>query len=116
MQTIKLRTAGADFYISGNATGGSRSLLAVGGVIYLGAQELVKKGMAFAAEALEAAQADIEFVEGHYRIKSTDRRLGFTQLVEKNAGQLDLAYANKFGACFPNACHIADWGISPAPG
>src|SRR5438067_11186344 len=38
METIRLRTAGADFYITGNATGGSRSLLAVGGVIYPGAQ------------------------------------------------------------------------------
>src|SRR5256714_3166370 len=113
MQTIKLRTAGPDFYISGNATGGSRSLLAVGGVIYLGAQELVKKGMALAAEALEAAQADIEFVEGHYRIKGTDRRIALTQLVKKNPGQLDLAYANKFGACFPNACHIAEVEITP---
>src|SRR5258708_9550584 len=84
MQTIKLRTAGADFYISGNATGGSRSLLAVGGVIYLGAQELVKKGMALAAEALEAAQADIEFVEWHYRLKSTGPRIALTQLLKKN--------------------------------
>jgi carbon-monoxide dehydrogenase large subunit len=116
MQTIKLRTAGADFYISGNATGGSRSLLAVGGVIYLGAQELVKKGMALAAEALEAAQADIEFVEGHYRIKGTDRRIALTQLVKKNPGQLDLAYANKFGACFPNGCHIAEVEITPETG
>src|SRR5438874_969365 len=116
MQTIKLRTAGPDFYISGNATGGSRSLLAVGGVIYLGAQELVKKGMALAAEALEAAQADIEFVEGQYRIKGTDRRIALTQLVKKNPGQLDLAYANKFGACFPNGCHIAEVEITPETG
>src|SRR5207253_4314474 len=97
MEKIGLRTAGADFYITGNATGGSRSLLAVGGVIYLGAQELVKKGLALAAEELEAAQADIEFVEGQYRIKGTDRRIALTQLVNQHPGQLDLAYANKFG-------------------
>ena len=116
MEKIKLRTAGADFYITGNATGGSRSLLAVGGVIYLGAHELVKKGMALAAEALEAAQADLEFVEGHYRIKGTDRRIALTQLVKQNPGQLDLAYANKFGACFPNGCHIAEVEITPETG
>src|SRR5438874_2368432 len=116
MDKIGLRTAGPDFYITGNATSGSRSLLAVGGVIYLGAQELVKKGMALAAEALEAAQADIEFVEGEYRIKGTDRRIALTQLVKKNPGQLDLAYANKFGACFPNGCHIAEVEITPETG
>src|SRR5207247_8606545 len=59
MEKIGLRTAGPDFYITGNATGGSRSLLAVGGVMFLGAHELVQKGMALAAEALEAAQPDI---------------------------------------------------------
>ncbi|HZE59822.1 MAG TPA: xanthine dehydrogenase family protein molybdopterin-binding subunit [Burkholderiales bacterium] len=116
MEKIKLRTAGADFYITGNATGGSRSLLAVGGVIYLGAQQLVKKGMALAAEALEAAQADIEFAAGEYRIKGTDRRLSLRSLVAKHPGQMDLAYANKFGACFPNGCHIAEVEITPETG
>jgi carbon-monoxide dehydrogenase large subunit len=85
-------------------------------VIYLGAQELVKKGMAVAAEALEAAQADIEFVEGHYRIKGTDRRISIQQLAAKHPGQLDLAYANKFGSCFPNGCHIAEVEITPETG
>src|SRR3954463_2239608 len=35
MQKIRLRTAGPEFYLMGNATGGSRSLLAVGGGMYL---------------------------------------------------------------------------------
>jgi aerobic carbon-monoxide dehydrogenase large subunit len=116
MEKIRLRTAGPDFYISGNATGGSRSLLAVGSVVYLGAQELVKKGMALAAEELEAAQADIEFAAGEYRIKGTDRRVSIQQLVAKHPGQMDLAYANKFGACFPNGCHIAEVEIAPDTG
>jgi carbon-monoxide dehydrogenase large subunit len=85
-------------------------------VIYLGAQELVKKGMALAAEALEAAQADIEFVDGHYRIKGTDRRISIVDLAKKNPGGLDLAYANKFGSCFPNGCHIAEVEITPETG
>src|SRR2546423_1878081 len=56
MEKIRLPTAGAEFFIMGNATGGSRSLLAVGGVIYLRAQGLVEKGFALAAEEREAAQ------------------------------------------------------------
>ena len=116
MEKIRLRTAGPDFYLTGNATGGSRSLLAVGGVIYLGAQELVKKGLGLAAEELEAAQADIEFAKGEYRIKGTDRRIGIQQLVAKHPGAMDLAYANKFGSCFPNGCHIAEVEITPETG
>jgi carbon-monoxide dehydrogenase large subunit len=116
LEKIKMRTAGPEFYITGNATGGSRSLLAVGGVVYLGAQELVKKGMALAAEALEAAQADIEFVAGEYRIKGTDRRISIQSLAAREPGKMDLAYANKFGSCFPNGCHIAEVEIDPDTG
>ncbi len=116
MEAIRLRTAGPDFYIAGNATGGSRSLLAVGSVLMLGAQELVKKGLAAAAEALEASAADIEFVAGHYRIKGTDRRISLQRLAAEKPKELDVAYANKFGSCFPNGCHIAEVEIDPASG
>jgi carbon-monoxide dehydrogenase large subunit len=114
MQKIGLRTAGADFYITGNASGGSRSLAAVGSVIMLAAREMVKKGMDLAAEKLEAAAADIEFVPGRYRIKGTDRSVGIVDLAKD--GKLDVAYQNKFGSCFPNGCHIAEVEIEPETG
>src|SRR5438105_5190726 len=116
MEAIRLRTAGPDFYLAGNATGGSRSLLAVGRLPLLGAQELVKKGLALAADALEAAAADIEFVAGHYRIKGTDRRISIRELAARKREEMNLAYANKFGSCFPNGCHIAEVEIEPATG
>ena len=114
MENIGLRTAGPEFYITGNATGGSRSGAAVGSVIMLAAREMVKKGLALAAEKLEAAQADIEFVEGRYRIKGTDRAVSIQSLAKD--GALDLAYQNKFGSCFPNGCHIAEVEIEPQTG
>jgi carbon-monoxide dehydrogenase large subunit len=116
MEGIRLRTAGPDFYLTGNATGGSRSLLAVGSVLMLGAQEMVKKGLSLAAEELEAAEADLEFVEGRYRIKGTDRSISIRDLAGRRGGALDVAYANKFGATFPNGCHIAEVEIDPETG
>jgi carbon-monoxide dehydrogenase large subunit len=116
LEAIRLRTAGPDFYIAGNATGGSRSLLAVGSVLLLGAQELVKKGLALAAEALEASAADLEFREGQYRIKGTDRKISLQRLAADRPKELDIAYANKFGSCFPNGCHIAEVEIDPSSG
>ena len=41
VEKVKLRTAGADFYLLGNATGGSRSLAAVGSVVMLAGQDMV---------------------------------------------------------------------------
>jgi aerobic carbon-monoxide dehydrogenase large subunit len=74
----------------------------------------VKRGLALAAEKLEAAQADIEFVKGEFRIKGTDRRVSIRELSKNNA--LDIAYQNKFGATFPNGCHIAEIEIEPETG
>jgi carbon-monoxide dehydrogenase large subunit len=115
-EKIGLRTAGADFYITGNATGGSRSLAAVGSVIMLAAHEMVKKGMNLAAEKLEAAVGDIEFVQGRYRIKGTDRAVSLQAMAAENPGGLDIQYQNKFGSCFPNGCHIAEVEIEPQTG
>ncbi len=116
LESFRLRTAGPEFYIAGNATGGSRSLLAVGSVVMLAGQEMVKKGMALAAEALEAAVADIEFVQGRYRIKGTDRAISIQNLSRQRPGALDIQYQNKFGATFPNGCHIAEVEIEPETG
>jgi carbon-monoxide dehydrogenase large subunit len=114
LESFRLRTAGPEFYIAGNATGGSRSLLAVGSVVMLAGKEMVKKGMALAADKLEAAVADIEFVEGRYRIKGTDRAVSLVELARENS--LDIQYQNKFGATFPNGCHIAEVEIEPETG
>ncbi len=116
LEAFRLRTAGADFILAGNATGGSRSLLAVGSVLMLAGQEMVKKGLSLAAEQLEAAAADIECVNGSYRIKGTDRAISLRELARQRAGELDIAYANKFGATFPNGCHIAEVEIEPQTG
>jgi carbon-monoxide dehydrogenase large subunit len=116
LESVRLRTAGPEFYLTGNATGGSRSLLAVGSVLMLAAREMVKKGLAVAAEELEAAQADIEFAAGSYRIKGTDRAISIQSLAQRRPGELDIAYANKFGATFPNGCHIAEVEIDPETG
>jgi carbon-monoxide dehydrogenase large subunit len=116
LESVRLRTAGPEFYLVGNATGGSRSLLAVGSVVMLAAREMVKKGLALAAEELEAAAADIEFAEGGFRIKGTDRAISMQELARRRQGGLDIAYANKFGATFPNGCHIAEVEIDPETG
>src|SRR5580765_6613195 len=116
LESVRLRTAGPEFYLTGNATGGSRSLLAVGSVLMLAAREMVKKGLSLAAEELEAAPADIEFAAGSYRIKGTDRSISIQSLAQRRAGELDIAYANKFGATFPNGCHIAEVEIDPETG
>ena len=117
MESIRLRSADADMHMVGNPTGGSRSLFGVGSVMLMAAQEVARKGLALAAEELEAAQQDIEFVEGKYRIKGTDRKVDIRELAKKHPGALDLDLKDKkVGATFPNGCHIAEVEIEPQTG
>jgi carbon-monoxide dehydrogenase large subunit len=117
MESIRLRTADPDMHMVGNPTGGSRSLLGFGSVMLLAAQEMVQKGTALAAEALEAAAPDIEFAEGKYRIKGTDRSIGIAALAKENPGALNIDLRDKkVGATFPNGCHISEVEIDPETG
>src|SRR5438876_2180986 len=85
----------------------------------LAAKEVVQKGLALAAKDLEAAAADIEFTDGAYRIRGTDRAVSFTALAKKYAGTanaLDVKTEGKFGVTFPNGCHVAEVEIEPETG
>ncbi len=81
------------------------------------AQEVVKKGLALAAEELEAAEADIEFLDGKYRVKGTDHQIAISDLAKKHPGRLDVDLKDKkVGATFPNGCHVAEIEIEPETG
>ncbi len=119
IENFRLRNGDPAVRLVGNATGGSRSLLGVGSVMQLAAKEVVEKGLALASKDLEAAAADIEFREGSYRIKGTDRAVALLALAKKYAGTpqaLDVRTEGKFGATFPNGCHVAEVEIEPETG
>ncbi len=119
MEKFRLRNGDPAVRLVGNATGGSRSLLGVGSVMQLAAKQVVEKGLALASKELEAAAADIEFRDGVYRIKGTDRAVSLLSLAKKYAGTphpLDVKTEGKFGVTFPNGCHVAEVEIEPETG
>jgi carbon-monoxide dehydrogenase large subunit len=118
MDKVRLRTAEPEFDLTANPTGGSRTLHGLGSAMFFASQEIVKNGMALAAEELESAQSDIEFVSGSYRIKGTDREVKIENLAKKFKGKLDLDYKErpKVPGTFPNGCHIAEVEIDPETG
>ncbi|HMH17604.1 MAG TPA: xanthine dehydrogenase family protein molybdopterin-binding subunit [Burkholderiales bacterium] len=119
MENFRLRNGDPAVRLVGNATGGSRSLLGVGSVMQLAAKQVVEKGLALASKDLEAAAADIEFTDGAYRIKGTDRSVTLIALAKKYAGtpqSLDVKTEGRFGVTFPNGCHVAEVEIEPETG
>jgi carbon-monoxide dehydrogenase large subunit len=118
MEKIRLRTSEPDFNLTANPTGGSRTLQGLGSAMFFASQEIVKNGMALAAEALESAEMDLEFSSGLYKIKGTDRNISISALAKKYPGKLDLDYKDrpKVPGTFPNGCHIAEVEIDPETG
>ncbi|MGH8688631.1 MAG: xanthine dehydrogenase family protein molybdopterin-binding subunit [Burkholderiales bacterium] len=118
VEKIRLRTSEPDTNLVANPTGGSRTLHGLGSAVLLAAREIVQSGLDLAAEELESAKADLEFAQGEYRIKGTDRRIAITALAQKHPGKLDLDFKErpKVGSTFPNGCHIAEVEIEPETG
>jgi aerobic carbon-monoxide dehydrogenase large subunit len=61
----------------GTGTFGSRSIAVGGSALHVAGRKIIAKGKRIAAHLLEAAEADIEFGDGDYRVAGTDRRVTF---------------------------------------
>jgi aerobic carbon-monoxide dehydrogenase large subunit len=111
----------------GRGTGGSRSLPVGGASVDAAAQKLIAKGRHIAAHLLEAAEADVDFADGVFRISGTDREVGIEAVVRAafNPAQLPddvepgFAESGHFtppAPTFPNGCHVCEVEIEPETG
>jgi carbon-monoxide dehydrogenase large subunit len=120
-EAIRLRANNPDGpALFGGGAFASRSMLSHGAATHLAAIEVVEKGRTLAAEALEASVADLEYVNGAYRIAGTDRALPFLDLVRRLAGggphPLDTATEMAAGRAYPSGAHVAEVEIDPETG
>jgi carbon-monoxide dehydrogenase large subunit len=92
----------------------SRSMMSHGAAGLVCAREVLEKGKALAAEALEAAVADIEFADGMFRVAGTDRVVSLTTLA--GGGALDTTTGLAANRAFPSGAHVAEVEIDPETG
>jgi carbon-monoxide dehydrogenase large subunit len=125
-EKVRVKQGDTDTIPMGGGTGGSRSLYSEGQAIIATADTIIDKGRKAAADALEAAPADIRFAGGRFSIVGTDRGIDIITLAaqqreraktDKNAATLDTAEIAKIGAhSYPNGCHIAEVEVDPDTG
>ncbi|HYL90343.1 MAG TPA: xanthine dehydrogenase family protein molybdopterin-binding subunit [Burkholderiales bacterium] len=116
-EKIKLVQGDSDQIVFGAGTGGSRSAMMGGGALAEASKLVIDKGREAAAEALEAAAADIEFADGKFRIAGTDRAIGILELAQKYPGRLDVRHVTEvIPSAFPNGCHVCEVEIDPETG
>ena len=110
-----------------SGVGGSHFLQVAGPSLMGAAEQIVLKAKRLSAHLLEAAESDIEFDDGSFRIAGTDRAVGWDEVLALafNVGALppdiqpglDESHYYKLEAyTFPNGCHVAEVEIDPDTG
>jgi carbon-monoxide dehydrogenase large subunit len=114
---VRLIEGDSDEVPVGTPSVASRSLMMAGSAMALACEAAIDKGRRLAAERLEAAPFDVEFADGRFRVRGTDRTLGIVDLARHAAGALDSTA--KFVSpqmSFPNGCHVTEVEIDPETG
>ena len=126
-ERIRFVYGDTDLVTHGRGTIGSRSMMAAGGALVGAADRIIDRGKSIAAHLLEAAEADIEFADGRFRVAGTDSGIGIEALARRSyvPGALPLGeelglsalLINRPGdATFPNGCHVAEVEVDPETG
>ena len=105
--------------LTGNASVGSRSAMCAGNAVVHTADVMLAKGKKVASAALEAAETDIQYQDGHFAVVGTDRRISLFETARraKQMGEsLDTKDQAEAPLTFPNGCHIAEVEIDPDTG
>ncbi|MFT5173450.1 MAG: carbon-monoxide dehydrogenase large subunit [Gammaproteobacteria bacterium] len=108
-----------DMVLHGKGTFGSRSVTAGGAALLRAGAKIIARGRLIAAHLLEADSADIEFVDGHFRVAGTDKLLHIEDIAknsftlgklptELDMGLVESAIVSMKDATFPNGCHACE--------
>ncbi|HVB15027.1 MAG TPA: xanthine dehydrogenase family protein molybdopterin-binding subunit [Stellaceae bacterium] len=119
-EQIRLVQGDTDLTPIGGGHGSSRATYMGGTAIWRAADIIIEKGTRIAAEALEAAEADIRFIDGDFVVAGTDRHIALLE-VARLAGAagapLDTYYAwTREWMTFPNGTHVAEVEIDRETG
>ena len=85
-----------DLIATGAGTGGSSSITCGGASVAGASRKLADNLKSLAADALEAAEADLEIADGAVRIAGTDRAVSFAELAARHDAR-------------PSFCRRATW-------
>lgn len=120
LDRIRVVQGDSDRIASGGGTGGSRSI-PIGAVTTARAARALADSLTdLAADRLEAAAADLEIVDGRFRIVGTDRSVSLAEIALLPAATPDrLKGAGSYTpdmATYPNGTHICEIEIDPETG
>jgi len=112
----------------GMGTYGSRSLAVGGTAIVKAVDKVVAKGKKIAAHLMEAAEADVEFADGVFKVSGTDKQVPFAQVAltayvphnypldKLEPGLNENAFYDPTNFTFPAGSYVCEVEIDPDTG
>ena len=117
---IHLKQGDTDLIRMGGGHGSSRATYMGGTAIWRASDIIIAKGRIVAARALEAAETDIVFDAGTFRVAGTDRTITLLQtaaLARENHEPLDTYHQwTRDAMTFPNGTHVVEVEVDPETG
>ena len=97
---------------------GSRSAFVGGSAVVAAGRKTIVRGKELAAEALEAAAADIEYANGRFTIAGTDRGIGLAELAGRQPQKVLRVSATETPSTpsWPNGAQVCEVEIDPETG
>ncbi len=112
----------------GMGTYGSRSIAVGGTALVKAVDKVVDKGRKIAAHLMEVSDADVEFRDGKFRVKGTDKEVPFAQVAlaayvphnypldKLEPGLDEMAFYDPTNFTYPAGTHICEVEIDPETG
>jgi carbon-monoxide dehydrogenase large subunit len=127
VEAIRFRQADTDLLSNGHGHGGARSLHMGGHALVLAADALLAKARGIAAHLLQAGEDGLDFAEGRFTVRGTDRFVDLPAIARAAADPASLpegmapglsVEAHNAGdlVTFPNGCHAAEVEIDRETG
>src|SRR5262245_15539507 len=117
-ESVRIITGDTDQVAQGVGTFASRSMLRAGSAAVEASHAVVAKGRAMAAHLLEAAESDIQYGNGAFRVIGTDRSIGIFDVARAAAaGRLPASFGQTLGGsslhentafAFANGCIVCE--------
>ncbi|HET6237604.1 MAG TPA: xanthine dehydrogenase family protein molybdopterin-binding subunit [Acetobacteraceae bacterium] len=109
---IRLCQGDTDLILTGGGHGSSRATYMGGTAIWRASDEIIAKGRRVAADMLEAAEADIQFADGHFSVTGTNLSAPLLEVAARARAldtPLDTYHAwTREHMTYPNGAHVAE--------
>ncbi|MDC0189942.1 xanthine dehydrogenase family protein molybdopterin-binding subunit [Rhodospirillales bacterium] len=128
IDSVEIAHGDTDQVQFGMGTYASRSLAVGGSAIVKALDKIIDKSKKIAAHIMEAAESDIEFEDGTFKVAGTDKSMGFGEValaayVPHNypldvlePGLEESAFYDPANFTYPAGCHICEVEIDPTTG